>query len=166
MTLPDGVTLRTATLDDVDAGAALHAACWRETYAGLVDPARLEERLADTERWRTGWATQIEAGPPRVLAAAEDGALIGFGVAGPSRKEDAPATQELYALYTLSSWWGRGVGQALLEVVAPVGPCWLFVLAENERAQAFYRRNGFAADGHRQRYAGLDAWEIRMVRSQ
>jgi len=45
-----------------------------------------------------------------------------------------------------------------------VGPCWLFVLAENGRAQAFYRRNGFAADGHRQRYAGLDAWEIRMVR--
>ena len=165
VTLPDGVTLRTATLDDVEAGAALHAACWRETYAGLVDPARLEERLADTERWRTGWATQIEAGPPRVLAAAEDDELIGFGVAGPSRKEDAPVDPgALRALHPsppggaaasarrCSTWWRRS------------GPCWLFVLEGNGRAQAFYRRNGFAADGHRQRYAGLDAWEIRMVR--
>ena len=50
-------------------------------------------------------------------------------------------------------------------MVAPVGPCWLFVLEANVRAQAFYRGNGFVADGHRQLYAGLDAWEIRMVRA-
>ena len=163
MTLPDGVTLRTATLDDVDAGAALHAACWRETYTGLVDPGRLEERLADTERWRTGWTTQIESGPPRVLAVAGD-ELVGFGVAGPSRKDDAPVTQELFALYVRAAWWGRGIGSALLDVVAPVGPCWLFVLETNLRAQAFYERQGFVADGHGQLYAGFDAWEIRMVR--
>ena len=56
------------------------------------------------------------------------------------------------------------MGQALLDVVAPVGPCWLFVLEGNNRAQAFYARNGFVADGHGHRYQGLDAWEIRMVR--
>ena len=49
-------------------------------------------------------------------------------------------------------------------MVAPIGPCWLFVLEGNTRAQAFYRRNGFDPDGHRQLYLGLDAWEIRMVR--
>jgi GNAT superfamily N-acetyltransferase len=163
VTLPEGVTLRTATLDDVDAGAALHAACWREAYTGLVDPALLESRLSDTDRWRTGWTRQLEAGPPRVLAVADD-ELIGFAVAGPSRKDDAPTTQELYALYTRAAWWGSGLGQALLDVVAPIGPCWLFVLEGNARAQAFYARNGFAPDGHRQRYGGLDAWEIRMVR--
>ena len=163
MTLPDGVTLRTATVDDVEAGAALHAACWSEAYAGLVDPALLRERLADAERWRTGWAIQLESGPPRVLALAGDEA-IGFGVAGPSRKEGAPASQELYALYTRAAWWGRGIGQALLDVVSPIGPCWLFVLENNARAQAFYARNGFEPDGHRQLYRGLDAREIRMVR--
>jgi GNAT superfamily N-acetyltransferase len=161
--LPDGVTLRTATPEDVDAGAALHAACWREAYAGLVDPTQLEKRIADTDRWREGWATQLAAGPPRVLAVA-GGELIGFGVAGPSRKPDAPVAQELYALYTRAAWWGTGVGQALLEVVAPAGPCWLFVLEGNLRARAFYRRNGFVPDGHRQHYRGLDAWEIRMIR--
>ena len=62
VTIPDCVTLRTATVEDVEAGAALHAACWREAYAGLVDPALLQARLADTDRWRTGWATQLESG--------------------------------------------------------------------------------------------------------
>jgi ribosomal protein S18 acetylase RimI-like enzyme len=141
----------------------MHAACWRESYGPYVDRRLLDERLADTARWTTAWTKHLIDGPPRVLAEAE-GELVGFAVAGPSRDEDRATPHELYALYTRAAWWGTGLGQSLWDAVRPDGPCSLWVLEDNARAQGFYRRNGFAPDGAREHYAGLDAWEIRMVR--
>lgn len=163
MTVIAGVELRPASPTDARAGAALHVACWREAYAPYVDAALLEERLADADRWVAAWTRQLVDGPPRVLAEA-GGDLVGFAVVGPTRDDDAPAPAELYAMYTRAAWWGTGLGRALWEAVAPDEPCSLWVLEDNARAQAFYRRQGFAADGTREHYAGLDAWEIRMVR--
>jgi ribosomal protein S18 acetylase RimI-like enzyme len=156
-------TLRRAESADAAAGAALHIACWRDAYAPHVDATVLEQRLADADRWLTAWTKQLADGPPRVLAEA-DGALVGFAVVGSSRDEDAPTPTELYALYTRAAWWGTGLGQRLWDAVAPDQPCSLWVLEANQRAQGFYRRNGFVADGAREHYAGLDAWEARMVR--
>jgi ribosomal protein S18 acetylase RimI-like enzyme len=156
-------TLRPAVPADAEAGAALHAACWREAYGPLVDAACLEERLADTDRWVAAWRAQLVDGPPRVLAEL-DGDLVGFAVVGPTRDEEAVAPTELYALYIRAAWWGTGLGETLWDAVRPDAACSLWVLEGNQRAQALYRRRGFVADGARERYAGLDAWEIRMVR--
>jgi ribosomal protein S18 acetylase RimI-like enzyme len=164
VSLPPGVTLRTATADDAEAGAELHLACWREAYGPYVDPEILEERLAGHDRWVAAWERQLSVGPPRTLAL-DGNEPVGFAVAGPSRKDDAPVDLELYALYTRAAWWGSGLGAALLHAVAPNGPCWLFVLEANTRARAFYRRHGFEADGHGQLYQGFGTWEIRMVRA-
>jgi GNAT superfamily N-acetyltransferase len=163
VSLPAGILLRPAVPADAEAGAALHAACWREAYGPHVDAALLEERLSDSGRWAAAWARQLDAGPPRILAEA-DGDLVGFAVVGPSRDPQPPTPNELYALYAREAWWGSGLGQALWDSVAPAEPCSLWVLDANARAQAFYRRNGFVADGAREHYAGLDSWEIRMVR--
>ena len=156
-------TLRPAVPADAEVGAALHRACWREAYGAWADPKLLAQRLADTDHWVTAWADQVVDGPPRMLAIAPDGEAVGFAVVGRSRDEDAPTPYELYALYTRASWWGTGLGQQLWEAVKPDGPCSLWVLADNLRAQAFYRRNGFKADGARELYDGLGTWEIRMV---
>ena len=43
-------------------------------------------------------------------------------------------------------------------------PCSLWVLEDNLRAQGFYRRNGFVADGTRELYDDLGTWEIRMIK--
>ncbi|HEY0949156.1 GNAT family N-acetyltransferase [Nocardioides sp.] len=155
--------LRAAGAGDAEAGAALHRACWREAYGPYVDPLLLDQRLADADRWVASWRHQLASGPPRVLAEA-DGELIGFAVAGPARDADPPAPIELYAIYTRAAWWGTGLGRRLWEAVRPERPCSLWVLEANARARAFYARLGFAADGARELYAGLDAWEIRMVR--
>jgi GNAT superfamily N-acetyltransferase len=149
---------------DATAGAALHIACWREAYGPYVEPTLLDERLDDTARWVDAWTRQLAEGPPRVVAEV-DGELVGFAVVGPARDDDRPTPYELYAMYARASWWGTGLGQRLWDVVRPDGPCSLWVLEANERAQGFYRRNGFAPDGSRELYDGLDAWEIRMVTS-
>jgi GNAT superfamily N-acetyltransferase len=141
----------------------MHAACWREAYGPYVEGELLDARLADTDRWVAAWTRRLVDGPPRVLAEI-DGELVGFATVGPSRDEDPPAPYELYAIYTRAAYWGTGLGQRLWEAVRPDTSCSLWVLEANERAQGFYRRNGFVPDGARELYAGLAAWEIRMVR--
>jgi ribosomal protein S18 acetylase RimI-like enzyme len=145
------------------AGAALHAACWREAYEPYADPALLAERLADTDGWVRAWTRQLVDGPPRVLAEA-DGELVGFAVVGDNRDPDPPTPSELFAIYARRVWWGTGLGQRLWDAVRPGEACSLWVLEDNARAQAFYRRQGFVADGARELYDGLGTWEIRMVR--
>ena len=56
------------------------------------------------------------------------------------------------------------MAQQLLEAVLPgAQPAQLWVSADNGRAQAFYRKTGFEADGAEGIYGGMIP-EIRMVR--
>jgi GNAT superfamily N-acetyltransferase len=161
--LPAGVTLRRGTPEDVEAGADLQRDCWRETYGPHVDATLLEARLADRQGWVDAWRQQLEHGPQRTVAVAGD-RLVGFAVSGPQRDDPPPAATELYAIYVRQAWWGRGVADPLLRAALAPGPCSVWVLEANARARAFYRRHGFEADGAREHFAALDAWEIRMVR--
>jgi ribosomal protein S18 acetylase RimI-like enzyme len=157
-------TLRPAVLADAEAGAAMHRECWREAYGPYADPARLAERLADTDRWVSAWTKHLADGPPRVLAIADGGELVGFSVVGGNRDPDAPTPAELYAIYVRAAWWGSGLGQRLWDAVRPEEPCSLWVLEDNLRAQGFYRRQGFVPDGARELYDDLGTWEMRMIR--
>jgi GNAT superfamily N-acetyltransferase len=161
--LPDGVHLRPATADDAPAAARMHLSCWREAYSPFVDAELLEARLADPAPWEETWRDHVEHGPPRTLAVTGAGELVGFAVAGPSRDAELPGL-ELYAIYVRFLWWGKGVGQALLDEVVGDAPCSLWVLEDNARALAFYARNGFRPDGGRELMGWLDAWEVRLVR--
>lgn len=160
---PDGVVLRRATADDAPAAARMHLDCWREAYSPFVDPDLLEARLSDPAPWEETWRQHVEHGPPRTLAVTGTGQVIGFAVAGPNRDADVPAL-ELYALYVRFTWWGRGVGQALFDEVAGEAPCTLWTLEDNDRALAFYARNGFSIEGERAFTSWLDAWEVRLLR--
>lgn len=164
MTLPDGVTLRIAVVEDAGAGSRLHRDCWREAYGPITDLAALEQHLADEAGWVARWQAQIEAGFAPLLAVDADGTTVGFARAGASRDEDVPDTLELYALYVRAAWYGTGIGHALFDRVVGTAPAFMWVLEDNARARAFYRRQGFEPDGARERYEPLSAWEIRMVR--
>lgn len=165
------VVLRWEAETDAAAGAELHRACWRESYAPLVDPGLLEAQLADAVAWRERWARRGPGRAPRMLAEVDPeagrpdaGELVGFAAAGPGRVEGDEPT-ELYALYVRAAWHGTGLGRALLDAVVPPGPCSTWVLEENARARSFYGKCGFTRLGGRQRFAPLDAWEVRLHRS-
>ena len=66
-------------------------------------------------------------------------------------------------LYAHAADHGTGAGPALLQaVVDPEESVVLWVADPNPRAQAFYRKHGFVADGTAQVEGGVR--EIRMVR--
>ncbi|TWD74957.1 acetyltransferase (GNAT) family protein [Kribbella amoyensis] len=165
-----GPVIRRAEPADAEAGAWCHLLCWREAYAGLVEPGLLAERTSDIERRVERWTSALAAGVVRWIAvdSGDDVSVrdrvVGFASAGTSRDEDAPTELELYAIYTRAAWWGTGLGARLFEAAVGDEPASLWVLEGNARARAFYRRLGFVEDGSTVDEPFFDVPEIRMVR--
>ena len=98
------------------------------------------------------------------MAVAErDDELAGIAMSGPPGDAAAAWMRQLCVLYVYAADHGTGAGRALLEaVVDSAEPAALWVADPNPRAQAFYRKHGFAADGTARSEDGVR--EIRMVR--
>ena len=101
----------------------------------------------------------------RVAVAERDDVLVGIAMSGPPEDVTAAWMRQLYVLYVHVAYHGTGAGRALLEaVIDSAEPAALWVADPNPRAQAFYRKHGFVADGAAQVDDGVR--EIRMVRDQ
>ncbi len=130
--------------------ARLHLDVWDDAYRGLLPDALLDARRTDAPARVGRWRERLGPDqPPTVVAETTGGVtrLLGFASAGPSRDDPAPAPRELWALYVRAAWWGAGVGHALATEVLGDADASLWVLEGNERALAFYRRQGFVPDG-------------------
>jgi GNAT superfamily N-acetyltransferase len=160
------LTVRQAKVDDVAQMAQVNVRCWQETYRGLMPDAVLDDPgfLAARERFWTAALTDECYGENRVAVAERDGDLIGIAMSGPPLDAGARWARQLYVLYVEAAEHGTGAGLALLKaVVDPEESVALWVADPNPRAQAFYRKHGFVADGTAQIDEGVR--EIRMVRS-
>lgn len=162
----DRYAVRPGAVGDADELGRVHIAIWREAYAGLM-PADYLAALS-VENAQAKWRLRLEVDEPDsvlvVATAGEDGEIVGFATGGPSRDADAPTAWELYAINVLADHHGSGVADDLVGVVIGDRPASLWVLVGNDRAQAFYRRHGFAPDGATQVHEGTGTPEIRMVR--
>lgn len=161
-------TVRQAVVADTDAIGRVHYAAHVETYTGKFPEGVIEsdppERRARMWRRIIGehlgevWVAEIEADEQ----AAE---IVGFASTGPARDDDPPRERELASIYLLAAHHGSGLGQALLDAAIADRPVSLWVLDDNPRAIAFYRRNGFEPDGAEridERYGNIR--EIRLLR--
>jgi ribosomal protein S18 acetylase RimI-like enzyme len=151
--------IRPAVPADVAPLAALKLETFRETFldgfaipyptadlqifeSASYSPAAVAGELADAGRMN--WV--VEA----------DRRLIAYAQVGPCKlphPEVKPGAGELYQIYVLGEAQGRGLGKALLataldhlEATRP-GPIWLGVWSGNLKAQAVYRKIGFAKVG-------------------
>jgi GNAT superfamily N-acetyltransferase len=163
-TPPDRVTIRRATPDDAEALGHLHVDVWDDAYTGLMAQSILDDRRANVEQRVERWREILTEHARTLVGEGPDG-LLGFASAGPGRDNDlAPELElELYALYVRASWWGTGLGYALLEEAIGDRAAYLWVLAGNARAIAFYERQGFRLDGTEHEHD--EGRHIRMVRA-
>jgi len=156
--------IRAAHVGDAEALAEAHVRAWRQTYGEQVPEhvyARLEQ--GGPERW---WRQVAEPDGTAtwVGVVREGGALAGFAVAEATGPGDVRPLR-LSSLYVLADWHGQGLGRALLEHALGDAPAYLWVAEHNDRAQRFYRHNGFTLDGARQveeQWGGIA--DLRMVR--
>jgi RimJ/RimL family protein N-acetyltransferase len=166
------VTIRTATVEDAPAIARVLIASWQEAYAGIVPQEYLD--ALDPAGREAQWADNVRNGPrngARTFVADNGSRILGFASVGPALDEDASRGQEqIYAIYLDPAMWGKGVARDLMRTVlgdVPNGtPLTLWVLADNERARHFYRRNGFTPDGAErlEEVAGAQLLEVRYRR--
>ncbi len=160
------VVVRAARLDDVSAMARVIVESWRETYRGLMRDEVLDDPglVASRERFWTAALTDERYAANRAAVAERDGAIVGVAMSGPPLDTDATWSRQLYILYVLAAQHGSGAGAALLDAVVSAGEdVALWVADPNPRAQAFYRRHGFVADGTTTVDDGVT--EIRMRRA-
>lgn len=165
-------TIRPAVPDDAEAYTFCYIESLTETYAHIMPPQFAQirrdrfEREADetrTELVEMQEALAQNRVPKRshwVAFMADE--LVGVVSSGPGVAEwerthfsnpEPPVEINLDHIYTRAASHGTGLGQALLETALddPERPgrmrgAWLWILRENPRAEAFYRRNGFVEE--------------------
>ena len=149
--------------------AALWEEAVRAAFAPLLPPDHPLPSRHDAEPRLHQGLTQPDV---RLAVEERDGRVLGSAGFGASRDPDAPDdTAELRTLFVHPSDWRAGVGSALVGHVRDecrgMGfeevTVWSF--AANDRANAFYDRHGFGADGEQRReetWAGI--LEIRLRR--
>ncbi|KQQ08284.1 hypothetical protein ASF46_13230 [Rathayibacter sp. Leaf296] len=157
-------SIRPARPADAEAMASVHVESWRDTYRGtLVSDEVLDapDLLASRKRFWTSALTDARWAGIRVAVSECDGAVVGIAMSNPVEGEQW--TWHLNVLYVAKEQHGTGVGEALLNAVIERGePAALWVGDPVPRAQAFYRKNGFAPTGVVKTEDGIR--EIRMVR--
>jgi GNAT superfamily N-acetyltransferase len=156
-------TLRRAEPADLDALAACQTECWRETFTGLVPPEHLDDPAYERVR-RDEWARRLAAGLD-VWLAVDDGQVIGFAGAGPSRDPNPATPLELYQLYLRAFAHGRGLADRLLDAAIGDAAASLWVWEGNARARAYYAKHGFAPDGVAKADGPTAAPMVRLLRS-
>lgn len=151
--------------------ALLHVASWRDAYAGIL-PEEFLEKLSVEER-SVMWEKSLSSSEIKVLLHFDEGLLVGFAAICPSRDEDGKGVGEIAAIYYRKEVWGTGLASELMNLVqkellnAGFRKASLWVLRENRRAQAFYKKFGFVADGTERKFErdSVSFDEIRMARS-
>lgn len=147
------ISVRKATLDDVEGICRVCAAGWRATYAGLVPHDYIEEVIAEfytPDRVRSDIET---AGPTDTgwLVAVEDGQVVGAGGGGIT----SPGVGEIFILYVDPERRGQGIGTLLLDEILKrlkefgAREVWVSVMKGNDKGIPFYEARGFVARGER-----------------
>lgn len=149
------LTIRKALPSDAAALTRLAERTFRDAYGSLADPVDMELHCA------RAFAVPIQAREVAdealwTLLAELSGTAVGFAQLRPS--PPPPCVQghqplELWRFYVDKPWHGQGVAAQLLDSVLTLArqqqgdTLWLGVWDRNPRAQAFYRKHGFAVVG-------------------
>ena len=163
-----GISIRAALSDEASRLAEVHDRCWRATYREMM-PAAVIERFTVARRaamWQRMLNASVET---RCAYVAEDtdAGIVGCAWGGPEESSDPSYRSEISGIYLLPAYQRRGVGRALLQVVARCllqqgyPSLLLWALTENHRARRFYEALGGAL--LREREVAMDGGTIREV---
>ena len=135
-----------ATTGFADRLAKLKRRVWQETYTGIYPAAKLLE--FDEARYAEKFRRLIADPANQVVLLREDGQDAGYFVLGKSRPGWSELPISVNALYLISDFQHRGLGrQVWQEIERRVKQAGFTVFGcrcneHNERALAFYRRQG------------------------
>ncbi|MBP5208420.1 MAG: GNAT family N-acetyltransferase [Clostridia bacterium] len=137
----------------------VHYTSWQQAYRGIVDRDYLDsmslQKCVDAAyRWLDN-----------ILVAKDGEDVVGFTGYGKYRDDELTGTGEVYAIYVLEQYWGKGVGhmlmQAALDMIKEYPAVAVWVLKDNARAIRFYEK---CPDGREETLTlGTPITEMRMI---
>lgn len=167
------VDVRQAVIADAEGIARVHVRSWQAGYRGLMDQSVLDA-LSVTDRAARWEGILRDPDPVTIgtIVAESEAGIVGWVTIGAGRDVGADAEGEVYGIYSDPASWSRGVGHALItaaeEALVAAGhrSGFLWVLEGNERADVFYARHGWTADGATKvdERPGLTLRERRLVK--
>ena len=165
------VLLRRAQASDALQVAEVHVSAWQAAYHGLL-PEDYLDALQPEDRARTYRFDQDDAESPITVVAVDGGVVRGFTTIGRSLDDDLPGNGQLYAIYVDPTRWRSGIGRLLIidarARLADQGFSFaqLWSMVGNDRAEGFYRSDGWEADGARrlEEIHGVMVDAVRFVR--
>ena len=107
--------VRRARIEDAAQIAAVHVETWRMAYAGMLpDKFLLNLSAKDHEsRWWRHVLTGTKTGHFVYVAEDAEAGVVGFCTGGPTRGDKFAFDAEVYTLYLLDRFQGRGIGKSL-----------------------------------------------------
>ncbi len=160
--------IREASAQDADRLALIGAATFLDAFAGLLEADAIVRHCA-AKHSVDAYRAALANGGQALLAEAEQGhAPVGFTLVGPPDLDAArEGDLELKRIYTLSRFYGTGLGADLLDTVVARASGFerllLGVYARNQRALAFYRKHGFETIGRRQFDVGGNLYDDEVL---
>jgi ribosomal protein S18 acetylase RimI-like enzyme len=141
-----GIIIRQAKPNDAPAIAIVNIASWHSTYRGLVADEVLDGM--EFEQYRAKWENILahqEKGNGFCFAAEnESGEMIGYSCGGKNRHDKFTFDGELFAIYLLREYQGKGIGKKLFLTSIEefrkqnISSFLLFVLSSNTGSRKFY----------------------------
>lgn len=109
------IKIRKAILSDAKGIAKVHVNSWKTTYANIVSDEYLSN-LSYESREKM-WTNAIPNGDVYV-AESHEGIIVGFSKGGKERSNKYNGYDgEIYAIYILKEYQGKGIGKALVKPV-------------------------------------------------
>jgi L-amino acid N-acyltransferase YncA len=108
------MTIRIATIKDIDGIVNVHVNSWKTTYKGIISPTYLS-RISSNDRktrWESTFANLKE--DEIIYVIEEHGKVLGFLNGGRSRGSEEGIETEIYSLYLLEEAQGKGYGKILI----------------------------------------------------
>ena len=148
--------------DEIKGKAYVHWKSLQEAYPWIVDQRYLDALTLDKcENRGYQW-------PDNIIIAKDGESVVGFVGYGKYRNDDLENAGEVFAIYILSEYYGKGVGyrlmNAALSQLAEYPRIAVWVLKNNNRAIRFYERCGYRFDGKEETLVlGSPVAEARML---
>ncbi|MEN1968659.1 GNAT family N-acetyltransferase [Lentibacillus sp. N15] len=156
--------IRKAVATDAKGIANVHVDSWRTTYKGIL-PDALLDNLSYSRRMKQ-WEQNI-AQQHVFVVENDQGEIVGFSAGGKERTGKYPSyTGELYAIYILQAYQGKGLGKLLVQPVVDVlrnldcHSMLVLVLKENDATYFYEAIGGKQVDVTEETIAGQAVIEV------
>lgn len=156
--------IRKATPADARGIARVHVDSWRATYRNIVADSYLDGLTYEAREQL--WNENLKDNN-NYVAEDDNGVIVGFANGGKERTgEYADLEGELYAIYILPEFLGRGIGRRLVECVAEdlmkqgMNSMLVWVLKDNGSRKFYEKMGGLAVDSKTIKVAGEELVEV------